>query len=338
MSDKYSPRERIEIIIEGEKPDRFAASLWRHFFHLESSAEKMAEAMIEYQKRYNWDFMKINPRASFHTEDWGNQFEWSSDEYSKHKHTRYAVNNPEDWDKIDVLPTTAPVLDGHLKAINLIRKKCGPDLPLLMTVFNPVGIARRLVGNRDRFLKQLKTYPEKVSGAIERITKTFESYVAEIRNAGADGIFFATLDIACAEAMPCEQYNSFCRPYDLRILKAAGDDALNLLHVCAGNNYLKELSDYPARLVNWNSCDPTNINLEDSFGFLGGKTAVGGLDDTGWLLHGSPAEVKREMDKIKERTAGKRFIFGPGCTIDARIPHENIMAVRENLEVKLNSL
>ncbi len=331
MSDKYSPRERIEIIIKGEKPDRFATSLWRHFFHLESSAEKMAGAMIEYQNRYDWVFMKINPRASFHTEDWGNQFEWSTDEYAKHKHTKYAVNSPEDWDKIEILPTTAPVLTEHLKAISLIRKKCGPDLPILMTVFNPVGIARRLVDDRDKFFEQLKTFPEKVTGAIERITKTFESYAAEIRNAGADGLFFATLDIACAEAIPYEQYNSLCRPYDLRILRAAGNNALNLLHVCADNNYLKELSDYPVSLVNWNSSDPTNVNLEDSFNFLGDKTAVGGLDHTGWLLYGSPAEVKQEVNKIKERMAGKRFIFGPGCTIDARIPHENIKAVRENL-------
>lgn len=331
MSDKFTPRERIEMILKGEKPDRFAASLWRHFFHLESSAEKMAEAMIAYQNRYNWDFMKINPRASFHTEDWGNRFEWSTDEYANHKHTKFAVSNPEDWDKIEILPTTAPVLADHLKAISLIRKKCGPDLPLLMTVFNPVGIARRLVGDRGKFMEQLNSHPEKVTGAIERITKTFENYAAEIRNAGADGLFFATLDLACAEAMPYEQYNTVGRPYDLRILRAAGDDALNLLHVCAGRNYLKALSDYPVELINWNTSDPTNINLEDSFDFLGDKTAVGGLDHTGWLLNGTPDDVASEMNKIKERMAGKRFIFGPGCTIDARITEKNIKAVIDNL-------
>jgi len=331
MNDKFTPRERIEIILKGEQPDRFAASLWRHFFHLESSAEKMAEAMIDYQNKYNWDFMKINPRASFHAEDWGNRFDWSTDQFANHTHTAYAVNDPEDWDKIDVLPTTAPILADHLKAINLIRKKCGPDLPILMTVFNPVGIARRLVGDRDKFLEHLINHPEKVTGAIERITETFENYVPEIRNAGADGLFFATLNIACTGAMPYEQYNSFCRPYDLRILKAVGDGALNLLHVCEGSNYLRELSDYPVSLVNWDASDSTNSNLQDSFGFLGDKTAVGGLDHTGWLLNGTPDDVKREMNKIKEQMAGKRFIFGPGCAIDARVPHENIMAVIENL-------
>ncbi len=331
MTNKYSHRERLEMITKGEQPDRSAASLWRHFFHVESSAEKMAEAMIAYQNKYNWDFMKINPRASFHTEDWGNKLEWSTDEFSNHTHTEYAVVNPEDWDKIDVLPSTAPVLADHLQAINQIRKTCGPDLPILMTVFNPVGIARRLIGDRDKFLEHLKNYPEQVTGAIERITETFEKYVPEILNAGADGLFFATLNIACSGAMPYEQYKSFCRPYDLRILKASGDSALNLLHVCDSNNYLKELADYPVQLVNWNASDPTNTNLEDNFEFLGDKTVIGGLDDLGWLLNGTPDEVKTEVLKIKDRMAGKKFIFGPGCAISPRIPHENIMAVIDNL-------
>ncbi|MCP4706383.1 MAG: hypothetical protein GY865_17430 [candidate division Zixibacteria bacterium] len=334
MNNKYSPRERFEMTMKGEmpeKPDRFAVSLWRHFFHVESSAEQMAEVMIEYQNKYSWDFMKINPRASFHTEDWGNKLDWSTDEFSNHKHTVYAINTPDDWDKIDILPPTAPVLTDHLSAINLIRKKCGPDLPLLMTLFNPVGIARRLVGNREEFLKQLRTFPDKVTGAIERITKTFEVYVPEILNAGADGLFFATLNIASADAMPYEQYNDFCRPFDLRILKAASNSKYNLLHVCDSNNYLKQLSDYPVSLINWNAADPTNINLEDSFEFLGDKTVIGGLDDLGWLLNGTPDEIKNEMNKVKERMAGKRFIFGPGCAINPRVPHENIMAVLDNL-------
>jgi uroporphyrinogen-III decarboxylase len=29
--------------------------------------------------------------------------------------------------------------------------------------------------------------------------------------------------------------------------------------------------------------------------------------------------------------AGKRFIFGPGCTIDLEVPAENIRALRDNL-------
>jgi uroporphyrinogen decarboxylase len=331
MSHKFSHRERIEAAVRGEKTDCLAASIWRHFFHLESSAEKMARAMLHYQDKYDWDFMKINPRASYHTEDWGDRIEWSRDEFVNHNHIKFVVSHINDWDKIDFLPVTAPVLSDHLKAASLIKKETGADLPLFMTVFSPIGIARRLTGSREKLMEHLNESPKKVTEALERITVTFEKYTAEIRNAGADGLFFATLDLASGEAMTSGQYNKLCRPLDLRILKAAGDDSLNILHVCGSHNFLKELSDYPVDLINWDSCDPTNCSLESSFDFLGQKTVIGGLDHKGWLLNGSPDEVAIQINRIKERMIGKKFILGPGCTIDPRIPHENILAVRENL-------
>ena len=83
-TEKYSHLERIQMIIAGERPDRHAASCWRHFFHMEHHAEGTAEAMLGFQKEFDWDFMKINPRADYHIEDWGLTQAWSHDEYKKH--------------------------------------------------------------------------------------------------------------------------------------------------------------------------------------------------------------------------------------------------------------
>jgi uroporphyrinogen decarboxylase len=331
MSDKYSHRERIQKIMAGEKPDRFGASNWRHFYHKESTAEGLAEAMLAFQKRFDWDFMKINPRAGYHAEDWGNTYKWSHDEFTKHDKTGFAVNSADDWDKIDVLPAGTPVLTDHLKAIELIKKSSDPELPLMMTVFNPIGIARYLCGSIPKMVEYINNVPDNVHHALENITVTFERYVTEIRDAGADGIFYATLEWASSDLLTYEQYEKFGRQYDLRILKASGDDSLNILHVCGSNNYLKQLSDYPVRLINWDACDPTNVNIDTCFDFLGDKTAIGGLDHKGWLWYGTPEEVATEVGKIKERMSGKRFIFGPGCSIDAHIPFANLDAVRKNL-------
>jgi len=333
MTNTLSHRERVETIIAGENPDRMAASVWRHFFHKEATAEGLADAMLDFQKRFDWDFMKINPRASYHVEDWGNRLEWSTDEYQKHVKTEFAVKTIDDWDKITPLPPTSPVLAEHLKAIRLIKKVSDPELPLFMTVFNPLGIARYLAGSKEKLLEHLAQDPNRVRQALENITVTFEQYTAEIRNAGADGLFYATLEWASTDAIPCEQYHTLCRPLDLRIIKSAGDDALNMLHVCTSNNYLKELSDYPVPLINWESHDPTNVNLDNSFAFLQDKTAVGGLDDRGWLWHARPDEIAHELTRIKDRMAGRRFIFGPGCAIDPEIPYENLQVVRDNLSI-----
>ncbi len=331
MPDRYSHRERLNMILSGEKPDRFAASVWRHFYHRETTTENLAAAMIEFQNRFDWDFMKINPRASYHMEDWGLKLEWSTDEFEKQTKIEFPVNEISDWDKINVLPPTAPVLAEHLKAIALIKKAFPRELPLFMTVFNPLGIARYLVGSADKLKGHLQADEKHVLAALENITQTFEKYAAEIRNAGADGLFYATLEWASSDMISYEQYARWCRPLDLRIIKAAGDDAVNMLHVCAGNNYLKELADYPVQMVNWDDAHPTNVNLDNSFRDIGDKTAVAGLDYTGWLWHATPGEIANEISKIKERMNGKRFIFGPGCAIDPHISFENLQAVKNCL-------
>ena len=125
MKDKYSHRERLEMIFAGEQPDRFAASLWRHFFHLENKADSTASIMIDFQKHFDWDFVKINPRADFHTQPWGLQLEYSTSEFEKHKKSNFPIVNPEDWSKIKPVPLSSPALDEHLKVVSMIRKGTG---------------------------------------------------------------------------------------------------------------------------------------------------------------------------------------------------------------------
>jgi len=331
MTEKYSHRERIEAIIAGEKPDRPAASIWRHFYHRETSAENLAGAMLEYQEKFDWDFMKINPRASYHVEDWGNTLEWSTDEFKKHTKTGFAVGSIDDWQKIGVLSPEAPVLAEHLKAIRMIRKGSDPNLPLLMTVFCPLGIARYLAGSTARLKQHLGQAPEKVIPALENITGTFELFAAECLNAGADGLFYATLEWASSDNMTYEDYKKYGRPYDLRILKAVRESHFNTLHVCHDNNFLKELSDYPVPIINWDDSHPTNPTVERAFGFLGDRVAAAGLDDKGWLWHSRPSEIHNEIDRLKSVMAGKQFIFAPTCAVAPEIPEENIRAVRESL-------
>jgi len=331
MRDRYSHRERIEMIMLGEKPDRFAASVWRHFFHKESDIDGLVEAMLDFQKRFDWDFMKINPRASYHVEDWGNKLIWSRDEFTHHQKVDFAVKSITDWLRIAEKPPLDKVRSDHLTAVRMIRKACGPDLPLMMTIFCPLGVARYLVGSEEKLREHLAEDSKAVITALENIALIYEKYARDCIDAGADGIFYATLEWASSETITYEQYERLGKPYDLRILKAAGDNALNILHVCHSNNYLRQMADYPVRLINWEAYDPTNPDIDSVFGFLGDKTVIAGLDNQGWLWHGKPDEITGEIAKIKERMSGKRFIFGPGCAIAPEISYSNLAAVRKSL-------
>ena len=64
-------RERVLACLAGEYVDRPPASMWRHFYAEETAPDTLAEAMLGFQREYDWDFMKVNPRASYHAEDWG---------------------------------------------------------------------------------------------------------------------------------------------------------------------------------------------------------------------------------------------------------------------------
>lgn len=333
VKEKYSHKERLEMVLAGEKPDRYAASFWRHFFHKEKNARGTAEAMLDFQKHFDWDFMKINPRADYHIEDWGFKQNWSTDEFKKHAVIKYPIENPSDWDKIEPLYPTAPVLAEHLKVVSLIRKGVGPDFPILMTVFTPLAIAGRMVKDDQMLADHIQSHPDKIHRALRAITDTFIKYVQELRNAGADGLFYATTKWASSNLITWPEYEEFGVPYDLEVIRAAEKDSLNLFHVCSSNNYLSQLAkiDYNAKMYNWDGDDPTNTQLDKAYELLEGKALVGGVDHSGWLLKSEPEEIVPQMNRIKKYLDPGRVIIGPGCSIAAEVPRNNLKLVRENL-------
>ncbi len=331
--NKLSHRERLLTIIAGERPDRHAASLWRHFYHMENNAQGTAETMLWFQREYDWDFMKINPRADYHIEDWGLEQVWSKHEFEKHRKTKFPITKIEDWAKINPLSLNSPVLAEHLQVVSLIRKRSDKELPILMTVFTPLAIAGRMVEHNETLAKHLEEAPELVESALRAITETFARFVSELRSAGADGIFFATTQWASSDFLTWPQYERFGLPYDLPVLNAAGDDAINLLHVCHSSCFLTELSSrpYPAKMINWNSFDPTNLPLDKAGSVLPNHQLVGGVDHTGWLLRSTPDEVAYLLDKLKDEYPANRLIIGPGCAIEPTTPKENLRAIRDHL-------
>ncbi len=332
--DKFSHRERLQMIIAGETPDRFAASFWRHFFHMEHHCDGLVESMLAWQKEFDWDFMKINPRADFHIEDWGLKSSWSHDEFRKHEKLAFPVKTIDDWTKIKPKDLAAPALAEHLKAVAKIKHRSDRELPLLMTLFTPLGIAGRMIEDKKAFVEHLRTEPEIVESAIRAITDTFVPFASELRNAGADGLFYATLQWGSADWLTWDEYKRFVLPYDLEILQAAESDAINLFHVCGSNNHLKELTAVPeleADLWNWDDGDPTNLPMDKAMETIDKPALVGGVDHNGWLLHANPDEIARKIDELKDRFERSRLVIGPGCVVPPEVSKNNLHAIRKRL-------
>lgn len=325
-------KERIRAVLKGERPDRVPISLWRHFYEKESTAEGLAEAMISFQKKYDWDFMKVNPRASYHIEGWGAKVEFNHGPLKKTEVTEYPIKKAEDWKKFEALKFSKKALEEQLRALSLIKKEFKDEIFLVQTIFTPLSIAGDLAPEEKDLVTGLKENPQIIHSVLEITTDIFSDFAVECLNAGADGIFLATTEWATKDLLTEKEYLEFGKPYDLKVLRKIESAEFNILHVCKSNNFLTLFTDYPVIVVNWNATDPTNLDLKEGAKLLN-KVVLGGVDNENLLLNGKPDEVSKEIKKIIERNQKVRFMLGPGCTISPQIPEENLKAARKAVEV-----
>jgi uroporphyrinogen decarboxylase len=325
-----SKRERVAAALRGAAVDRPPVSFWRHFFEKETSAAGLAEAMLGFQHTYDWDFMKVNPRACYHAEPWGCRFQFSGQPHIEPKLVEAAVQSPEDWRKIKPLPPTAGALGEQLEALRLIKDGLHGEIPFVETVFTPLSVAARLTGSDDVMLQHLRRYPERVHEALEAITVTFEGFAKACLDVGVDGLFFATTGWATYDRLTDAEYEEFGRPYDLRVLRAAAGAPFNILHVCRSHNMLRKLLDYPAQAVNWATADPTNPQIGEVWRQWH-RPVIGGIDHLHTLRSGPPEAVQAEVRQAVEQTR-QGLLIGPGCSISPHTPEANLRAARQAVE------
>jgi uroporphyrinogen decarboxylase len=322
-------RERIRKSLAGEPVDRPPISFWRHFYHREGSAQDLASSMLEFQERYDWDLMKVNPRASYHVEDWGVRTKRPGEgPLDKPKVVATPVRDPADWDKIRPLDPTRGVLGEHLDALERIAAKIQGDTDWVMTIFNPISVAADLVYDDERFLEHLRHHGERVHGALRAITETYAGFTRECMARGAAGIFFATTDWANDTRYDRAGMEEFGRPYDLRVLSEAVAAPLNTIHVCGPGAYVRELLDYPVAIVSWANRAPRTPSIGEVRA-LTDKTILAGVAHDGPFLAGPADAVAEEARGAIAEAGGSRFILGPGCAVPAAAPLEHFQAVRE---------
>jgi uroporphyrinogen decarboxylase len=325
-------KDRIRAVLKGERPDRIPISLWRHFYEKEATAEGLAEVMIDFQKKYDWDFMKVNPRASYHIEGWGAKVEFNHGPLKKTEVVEYPIKKADDWKRFEVLKFSREALEEQLKALSLIKKRVKDDLFVVQAIFTPLSIAGDLVIEEKDLVRGLKENPQIIHSALEIITDIFSDFAVKCLNAGADGIFLATTEWATKELLTEKEYLEFGKPYDLEILRKIESAEFNILHVCKSNNFLSLFVDYPVKVVNWNAADLTNLDLKEGAKLLN-KAVLGGIDHEKLLLNGTPDEVSKKIKEVVERNHDVRLILGPGCTISPQTPEENLKAARRAVEV-----
>ena len=323
MTDRMSRRERVMAGVRGEMTDRPAWSLWRHFYDAEYTAEQLAERMVGWVQRYQFDFMKVNPRAQYHVEVFGARYGQSDQEHVRGERIDYPIKRAEDWEKLEPRGLDAPALTEQLAALRLIKAASRGELPFVETVFSPLGVAGYMVEDNQTLVRQIRENSAAVHHGLDVIARTFAPFASACLEAGADGVFFATTRWASRELLTPEEYAEFGRPYDLQVLDAVKGASFNVLHVCDAQNMLLDLTDYPVQAWNWAATDPTNPGLADTTTLPGLK--IGGLSAE-VLTSEAPSMAAHAVERARVEAGDRGWALGPNCSIPSTSRDENIRA------------
>jgi len=318
--------ERIEAALKGEPVDRLPVSFWRHYYLAERTGQGLAQAMLYFWRRYQWDFLKVNPRSCYQAEGWGAVPKYGSDEHTAETLAEWPVTETSDWARITpVSPAEGPFAE-QLEALGRIKAGLEGQCYFVETVFSPLSTLGKLAGGPELVKQDMVEAPEAIHAALAAVAETLGAYVEEVLKL-ADGIFYATTIWAAGEHLTPKLYEEFGRPYDLQVLSCAQEARFNILHVCQPNNFVRDLVDYPVHAINWNVYAPGNADLLE-VARLTDKTIIGGVDHERVLLHGSPVDVRAHVEGLLGGEKPAKFVVGPGCVVDTRTPDQNLTTIK----------
>ncbi len=323
-----SKSDRVLAATRGHEVDRVPVSAWWHDYLREWSPEGLAAATLEAYRKYDWDFIKVNPRACFYAEDWGSRFRASGQPDRSPELIEAAVKSPADLRCIEPLDVTRGAYGEQLAALAIIARELAGEAPFIQTVFSPLAVMSRLCGSTDRVQEFMRDQPDDLLAALTAVTETLGAYARACREAGAAGILFATVEWGSSEVISSGKFDRFARPFDVAVLEAVKWAPFNVLHVCRENNHLRNLLDYNVNVLHWAADSRTNPSLAEIADDTA-RAVMGGVAVASMAKGGSATGVAAEARRAIEETGGRRFLLAPGCSSSSQSPEGSLRALRE---------
>jgi uroporphyrinogen decarboxylase len=325
---EMSKLERIKAALSGKEVDRVPVGFWRHWPGDDQNAESLAHVALEFQHRYDLDFIKIPVSSTYCVSDYGVKHEYRGNLIGDRDYLNHVVTKVDDWDRIEPLDVTKGIYGQQLQALRLIIEKRESTTPVIFTIFNPLAMASYLAGD-ETLLVHLRRYPDKVERALKALTDTCSSFAKIVIAEGADGIFLS-MRWASYELMSEDEYRRFGKSGDLAVLAASSDGWFNVLHLHGQYPMFSTLSDYPVQAINWHDRTAWPGLIEAKKLFHG--ALMGGIEQYKILNLGSPLDVESHVHDAINLTQGRRLIITPGCTYPMSVPHCNLIAMRRAVE------
>lgn len=328
MTTTMTKRRRLEATFAGEAVDRPPVALWRHWPVDDQNGEALARATLDFQRAYDFDFIKVTPSSNYCVAGYGADSRWEGNQEGTRAWGKRVIQSPEDWHNLKPLDPGQGLPGEVLKANQAIGQAVGQDVPFIQTIFNPLSQAKNMAG--ERLLSDLRQHPAAVKAGLATITESIIRFIETLKPTGAAGIFLA-VQHASFDLLTEAEYREFCRPLDLQILEATTGMWFNLIHLHGVNVMFDLVASYPAQVINWHDVE-TPPSLAEAAQRTG-KVLCGGLRQWDTMVRGTPETVQAEAKTALKATGGQRFILGTGCVTPITAPTGNILAARQAVEI-----
>lgn len=321
-------RERVEAALQLQRPDRVPVGAWGHSYLDEWNAQRLADVTVGRARRYRWDFVKFQPRASSFAEAFGAEYRPSGSTTDGPVQVGQVVNAVGDWGRVAGDGIRAGVFAQQVDSIGIVATTLGDRVPVIQTVFSPLTVAGYLVGGDSRVVvEQLREAPEVVGPALARIGEALVDFTRSSVAAGAAGVFYAVSGYASRDTMSRDEYEATVLPYDIAVLSRLPEQAwFNVLHLCGPRQHFEIARLLPVQAVSYSIHNEGNPDLKQARAMVD-MAVMGGLGHRSTLLSGSPEDVRHEADRAISLTDGRGLLLAPGCSVPPEASEDNMSAL-----------
>jgi uroporphyrinogen decarboxylase len=302
--------ERVTLALKGEEVDRPPFCFWYHFGLQHMPGRKHAEAEVDFYRAYDLDFIKVM-----------NDYPYPQPPGLD------GLVSEEDWNRVEPVAGSHECWREQLEALSRISDSIGKEAMFIETIFSPWTTARRLTPT-GRLDEARELHPHALLAAMNAIATSLAAYALEAVARGAAGIFLS-LGAATDDVMTVEEYATWGRPFDLKILDAVRDAPFNVLHIHGKRIHFDSLLGYPANAINW-SHFATGPSLAQGR-VRSRKTVLGGIDEAA-AAHLSAKETEGQVARALTEVGARGLIVTPGCSVPTDTPVSALRAIRAAVE------
>jgi uroporphyrinogen decarboxylase len=222
-------RALLERRLAGEPCPITPVLFWKHHPIADQDGGALCRATLEFQDRFDCDLIKISPAATYQLPDYGLRDNWCGDPVGRRAVTATVIRRPDDWSGLPWLDPRQGFVARFGECVRMVRSAAPPEVPVIITVFDPMFQAVTLAGN-ELIRVHLVEAPDAVAAGLSRITDNTVALISHLIAQGADGIFLASQH-ATGNCFPHSVFARYGMPGVMACWEAMTGSLFDIVHV-----------------------------------------------------------------------------------------------------------